>query len=97
MPALKIPDAKETVEKEWGKLKTFPAWQLTKVRNKKEVIDEAKTKDRKVHLASLKDLRHLKNSELEPKYQKYKDRILLRDVIEKDDSDSYAASIEQGH
>ena len=38
--------------------------QLTKVRNKKEVIDEARNKGRKVHFASLMDLCHLKNSEL---------------------------------
>ena len=35
--------------------------QLTKVRNKKEVVDEARNKGRKVHLASLMDLGHLKN------------------------------------
>ena len=52
---LKIPDAKAAVEKEWWKLKKIPAWQLTKVRNKKEVIDEARNKGRKVHFASLKD------------------------------------------
>ena len=39
--ALKIPDVKATVEKEWEKLEKIPAWQLTKVRNKKEVIEEA--------------------------------------------------------
>ena len=41
----------------------IPAWQLTKVRNKKEVIDGARNKGRKVHVASLMDLCHLKNSE----------------------------------
>ena len=35
-----------------------------------EVIDEARTKGRTVHSASLVDLCHLKNSELEPQYQK---------------------------
>ena len=48
-----------------GKIEKIPAWQLTKVRNKKEVIDEARNKGRKVHFASLMDLCHLKNSELE--------------------------------
>ena len=48
------------------KLEKIPAWQLTKVRNKKDVIDEARNKGRKVHFASLMDLCHLKNSELEP-------------------------------
>ena len=32
------------------------AWQLTKVRNKKEVIEEARNKSRKIHFASLMDL-----------------------------------------
>ena len=54
------------MEKEWEKLEKIPAWQLTKVRNKKDVIDEART--------SLMDLSHLKNSELEPQYHKYKGR-----------------------
>ena len=56
------------------KLGKIPAWHLTNVRNKKEVIEEARNKGRKVHFASVKDLCHLKNSELEPKFQKYKGR-----------------------
>ena len=32
--------AKPAVEKEWEKLEKIPAWHLTKVRNKNEVIDE---------------------------------------------------------
>ena len=42
------------------KLEKIPAWQVTKVRNKKEVIDEARNKGRKVHFASSMDLCHLK-------------------------------------
>ena len=60
------------------------------------MIDEAWTKGRKVHFASLMDLCHLKNSELEPQYQKYKGRIVLRGDIVKDDSSSYAIFTEQG-
>ena len=66
------------MEKERGKLDKIHAWQLTKVRNKKEVIDEARNKGRKAHFASLMDLCHLKNSELEPQYRKYKGRVVLR-------------------
>ena len=51
------------MEKEWEKLEKISAWQLTKVRNKKEVIEEAVNGGRKVHFASLMDLCHLKNSE----------------------------------
>ena len=53
-----------------GKLGEDTGMVDAKVRNKKEVIDEARTKGRKVHFASLMDLCHLKNSELEPVFQK---------------------------
>ena len=76
--AMKIPDAKAAVEKGEEKLEKIPAWQLTKVRNKKEVIDDARNKGRKVHFASLMDLCHFKNSEMEPQHQKYKGRVVLR-------------------
>ena len=66
------------------------------VRNKKEVIEEARNKGRKVHFASLMDLCHLKDSELEPQYQKYKGMVVLRGDIVKDDSGSYAVFTEQG-
>ena len=79
-----------------GKLKKIPAWQLTKVRNKNEVIEEARNKCRKLHFASLMDLCHLKNSELEPQYPKYKSRVVLQGDIVKDDSGSYAVFTEQG-
>ena len=72
------------------------AWQLTKVRNKKEVIDEARTTGAKVHFASLMDICHWKNAELEAKHQKYKGRVILRGDIVKDDSGSYAVFTEQG-
>ena len=49
------------VEREWEKLEKLPAWQLTEVRNLKEVIEEARNKGTKVHFASLVDLCHLKH------------------------------------
>ena len=73
----------------------IPAWDLTKVRSKSEVIDEARTKDAKVHFASLMDICHLKNAELEPKHQKYNGRVVRGDIV-KDDSRYYAALTEQG-
>ena len=48
------------VDKEWEKLEKIPAWEKTKVRNKSEVIDEARTTGAKVHFASLMDICHLK-------------------------------------
>ena len=79
-----------------GKLEKISAWNLTKVRSKKEVIDEARTSGAKVHFASLMDICHLKNAELEAKHQKYKGRVVLRGDIVKDDSGSYAVFTEQG-
>ena len=51
--AMKIPAAKAAVDKELEKLKKISAWNMTKVGSKKEVIDKARTKGRKVHFASL--------------------------------------------
>ena len=47
--AMKIPTAKAAVDKEWEKLGEISAWNLTTVRSKKEVIDEARTSGAKVH------------------------------------------------
>ena len=46
---MKIPAAKAAVDKELGKLDKISAWNLTKFRSKKEVIDEARMKGEKVH------------------------------------------------
>ena len=57
---MKIPDAKAAVDKEWKKLETTPAWNLEKVKSKKEVILEAQRDKKKVHFATLMDICHLK-------------------------------------
>ena len=94
--AIKIPDAKAAVDKEWKKLETIPAWKLERVRNKKEVILEAHRDSNKVHFASLMDICHLKNEESERKLQKKKGRVVLRGDIVKDESGACAVFIEQG-
>ena len=48
------------------------------------MIDEARTSGATVHFASLMDICHLKNAELEAKHQKYEGRIVLRGDIVKD-------------
>ena len=93
---IKIPAAKAAVDKEREKLEKISAWNLTKVKSKKQVIDEARTTGANVHFASLMDICHLKNAELEAKHQKYKGRVVLRGDIVKDDSGSYAVFTEQG-
>ena len=77
-------------------MENISAWNLKKVRSKSEVIDEARTKGATVHFASLMDICHLKNAELEAKDQKSKGRVVLRGDIVKDDSGSYAVFTEQG-
>ena len=91
--AMEIPAAKAAVDKEWRQIS---AWNLTTVRSKKEVIDEVMTKGAKVHFASVVDICHLKNAELEAKHQKYKGRVVLRGDVVKDNSGSYAVFTEQG-
>ena len=78
------------------KMKKISAWNLTKVKSKKQVFDEARTAGATVHFASLMDICHLKNAELEAKHQKYRGRVVLRGDIVKDDSGSYAVFTEQG-
>ena len=79
--AMKIPTAKAAVDKEWEKLEKISAWNLTKVRRKSEVIDEARTSGATVHFASLMDICYLENVELEVKHQKYEGRVVLRGDI----------------
>ena len=80
-----------------GKLGEKSAWNLTKVRSKKEVIDEARTNGAKVHFASLMDICHLKNAEFEAKHQKYKGQVVLRGDIVKDDASQMRASKSHGY
>ena len=60
------------------------------------MIDEARASGATVHFASLMDICHFKNAELEAKHQKYKGRVVLRGDIVKDNSGSYAVFTEQG-
>ena len=41
--AMKIPAARGAVDKKWEKLEKTPAWDITEVRNKSDVIDAART------------------------------------------------------
>ena len=77
-------------------IETIPAWNLDKMKCKKEVILEAQKDKWKVHFAKVMDICHLKNSELEPKFKKYKGRVVLRSDIVKHDSGAYAVFTEHG-
>ena len=54
---MKIPGSKGRSGQGMEKLEKISAWNLTKVRSKKEVIDEARTNGAKDHFASLTVLR----------------------------------------
>ena len=62
--AMKILDAKAAVDEESEKLETTPAWQLDKVKSKKELILYAQRNIKNVHFATLMDICHLKNAEV---------------------------------
>ena len=83
-------------KKDRKKLEAISAWQLNKAKSNKEVIKVAQKDKKKVHLATLKDICHLRNEDLEPKYQKYKGRFVLRGDIVKDDARAYAVLTDHG-
>ena len=58
-------------------MEKISAWNLTKVRSKEEVIDEARTKGAKVHFASFMDLCHFKHAKLETKTPKIQRSVEL--------------------
>ena len=84
------------VDKEWKKLEAIPAWNLDKMKGKKEVMLETQKVKKKVLFATLMSVCHLKNAELKPKFEKYKGRLVLRGDIVKDDSGAYAVFHDQG-
>ena len=62
LQAIKIPEAKAAVDKKRDNLEKILAWNVTKVRSKIEVIEEARASGATVHFASLMDIWHLKNA-----------------------------------
>ena len=84
------------MEKECEKLEKNPSMAADENQKQERSDQEARYKGRKVHFASLMDLSHLRNSEFEQQFQKYKGRVVLRGEIVKDDSGSYAVFSEQG-
>ena len=86
--AMKIPDAKAAVAKRMGKIREDTGMAADESQKQKKVIAEARNEGRSVHFALLMDLCHLKNLELEPQFQKYKGRVVLRGDIVKSDSGS---------
>ena len=76
--AMQIKDAKDAVDAEWNKLIGKGAWDLKNPRPKSVVAAEYRSKGKQCHFGSLMDLCHLKNSEMDVKFQKYKGRVVFR-------------------
>ena len=72
--AMKIPKAKDAVDAEWKKLIDKKAWLVDTVREKKDVIREAREQGQTVRVGSIMDLCHEKRSELPPEKRRYKGR-----------------------
>ena len=78
------------MEKEWGKTEENPSVQLTKVRNKKEAMKQRSKGVIDGSLSSEEFGANLSNKNT-------KGRVVLRGVLVKDDSVSYAVFTEQGY
>ena len=77
--AMKIPAAKAAVDKEMEKL--GENFGVEPDESQKQERGDRSSKDvgaLQFHFASLMDICHLKNAELETKHQKYKGRVVLR-------------------
>ena len=74
--ALKIPKAKEAVDKEWDKLIKRDSWDYTSVVSKSEIKERAQSQGFKVHCGSLMDLCYEKGIELIPALRRYKGRVV---------------------
>ena len=63
--AMKIPEAKAALDKEWTKLQKLPAWGQVQSDQWSRGDTLSKLEGKKVHFATLIDFCHVKNSELE--------------------------------
>ena len=94
--ALKIPEGKAAVDKEWENSIKIPACDIKKARSKSEVVRQAKKDGKTVHCANLMNLCHLKNAELPKHLQKFKGRVVLWRGNVKDEEVYRAVFTERG-
>ena len=83
-------------EQRMGEARENPSVEFGENEERKRCFSGSTKRKRKVHFATLMDICHLKNAELEQKHHKYKGRVVLRGDMGKDDSGAYAVSTEQG-
>ncbi len=94
--ALKIPDAKAAVDKEWDTL-SKKAWNVKNMKPKSQVKQDAARRGEGVHFESLMDLCHEKHSELKVEGGNitYKGRVVFRGDQTKDEAGRFAVFTEQ--
>ena len=90
---MKIPDAEAAVDKEWKKLETIPAWDLGKVKSKKDVILETQSVKMRVHFATLMDIATRRMLSWNPNYKSFKHSRAQRRHCKK--NGAYAVFTEQ--
>ena len=74
----RIPAAKDDVDEEFTKLFDKTSWDFSTVREKSDVKNEALKNKTTVHFGSIMELCHVKHSQLEAKYHRYKGRTVFR-------------------
>ena len=71
---MNIPDAKASADKVCEKARNVDSMASDESEEPKKFIGGAQKEERTVHFGTVLDLCHLKNSDLEQKFQKYKGR-----------------------
>lgn len=95
--AMRLPGAKKALDEEWTTLQDEEnAWDLSTVREKQEVLDEAQEKGEEVQIANVMDIVHKKNSQLEEIFHKWKARVVERGGTTNDETDQHVVFTEQG-
>ena len=88
----KTPAAQKSLDTEWNKLKDMPAWDQNKVRECRQVVNEAIKANKKVHIGRIFEICVLKGSELpegDPR-RKYKGRTVFQGNNVFDENSDYA-------
>ena len=88
----KTPAAQKSLDVEWNKLKDMPAWDQDKVRECRQVVNEAIKANKKVHIGRIFQICVLKGSELpegDPR-RKYKGRTVFQGNNVFDENSDYA-------
>jgi len=94
--AMRIPDARKAVNREWDKLDDIKAWDFGSVASKWKVKKRAKDEKKVIHFGTVRALCHKKNAQIASEFWSYKGRVVFRGDIVKDQDGNWAVWNEQG-